>query len=91
VQELADKKKEISSLDLESIVNEELRLEADADSKYELLHVQVVCGDSQVPTATITILDKTTNHETTTGTTRPLPSPQHPSPPHEPITQLFDV
>lgn len=71
MQELADKKKEISSLDLESIVNEELRLEADADSKYELLHVQVVCGDSQVPTATITILDKTTNHETTTGTTRP--------------------
>lgn len=68
MQELADKKKEITNLDLESIVNEELRLEAElTQAKYELVRVQVVCGDGQVPTATVGILDKTTNQETLTG------------------------
>lgn len=68
MQELADKKKEITNLDLESIVNEELRLEAElTQAKYELVRVQVVCGDGQVPTATVGILDKTNNQETLTG------------------------
>ncbi len=64
---MADKKKEITSLDLESIVNDELRLEHDA-GKWELMRCQVVCGDQQVPTATIALLNKETNQEILMGT-----------------------
>ncbi|MFN3927922.1 MAG: 2-isopropylmalate synthase [Pseudanabaenaceae cyanobacterium] len=52
-KELADKKKEISDLDLEAIVNDELRQVPDA---YKLDHVQVSCGDHALPTATVTVI-----------------------------------
>ncbi|GAB5030349.1 2-isopropylmalate synthase [Nannochloropsis oceanica] len=61
-KEVADKKKEITNLDLESIVNDEMRLEFDAGN-FELVRCQVICGDSQVPTATIGLLNKETNEE----------------------------
>jgi 2-isopropylmalate synthase len=61
-KDLADKKKEITNLDLESIVNDEIRLEHE-EAALELLGVQVVCGDSQVPTATIRLLDKRDSRE----------------------------
>ena len=53
-------------MDLESIVNDEIRLEHES-SRFELGRVQVVCGDSQLPTATVTIIDKNTGIETTIG------------------------
>jgi 2-isopropylmalate synthase len=52
-KELADKKKEISDLDLEVIVNDELR---PVPTAYKLLQVQVSCGDRSLPTATVTVL-----------------------------------
>lgn len=54
-KDLADKKKEITSFDLESIVNDEIR---DANMRrYELVDMQVVSGTAGQPTATITLLD----------------------------------
>lgn len=35
--------------------------------KWELIRCQVVCGDQQVPTATIALLNKETNQEILTG------------------------
>jgi 2-isopropylmalate synthase len=52
-KELADKKKEVSDLDLEAIVNDELRQVPDA---YKLEQVQVSCGDRALPTATVTVI-----------------------------------
>lgn len=74
-QDLADKKKEITNLDLESIVNDEIRLEHDG-ARYELLACQVVCGDAQVPTATIKVLNKETNQEVMMGKWRVMVAKQ---------------
>jgi 2-isopropylmalate synthase len=52
-KELADKKKEITDLDLEAIVNDEIRSVPQA---FQLEQVQVSCGDRALPTATVTIL-----------------------------------
>jgi 2-isopropylmalate synthase len=52
-KELADKKKEVSDLDLEAIVNDEIRAVPDL---YRLENVQVVCGHHELPTATVKIL-----------------------------------
>jgi 2-isopropylmalate synthase len=52
-KELADKKKDISDLDLEAIVNDEIRQIPQA---FQLEQVQVGCGDRALPTATVTIL-----------------------------------
>ena len=49
-KELADKKKEITSRDIESLVAQELRTIVET---YHLEHVQVSCGDKSVPTATV--------------------------------------
>ena len=49
-KELADKKKEITSRDIESLVAQELRTLVET---YHLEHVQVTCGDKSVPTATV--------------------------------------
>lgn len=62
-KELADKKKQISNADLESIVNDEIQMIA--KNRYQLKHVQVQCGDKQVPTATITIADENDQTEQT--------------------------
>jgi 2-isopropylmalate synthase len=63
LQDLADKKKELSSLDLESIVNDELRDLVQAAQTFELLGVQVLAGNRNTPTATVAILDKTKDSE----------------------------
>ncbi|MEA1958945.1 MAG: 2-isopropylmalate synthase [Chloroflexota bacterium] len=52
-KELADKKKEITNRDLESLVAEEKRTTTEA---YHLEHVQVSCGDGVVPTATVKLI-----------------------------------
>jgi 2-isopropylmalate synthase len=64
-KELADKKKEISNLDIESIINDEIQMIS--KNRYKLNNVQIICGDKQIPTATITILDEFNNKETTTS------------------------
>ncbi len=51
-KELADKKKEITDWDLQSIVNDETQ---QAPEHFHLDLVQVSCGDSAKPTATVTI------------------------------------
>ncbi|MBI2953325.1 MAG: 2-isopropylmalate synthase [Chloroflexi bacterium] len=52
-KELADKKKEITDRDLEAIVADEVRAPVDI---FHLEHVQVSCGDHNVPTATVRIV-----------------------------------
>jgi 2-isopropylmalate synthase len=49
-KEFADKKKEVSSLDLEAIVDDEVRAVSETIA---LRRVQVQCGDHCIPTATI--------------------------------------
>ncbi|BAT54165.1 2-isopropylmalate synthase [Nostoc sp. NIES-3756] len=53
-KEVADKKKEMSDLDLEAIVRDETQIQV--DSGFQIEHVQVICGDCTCPTATITIV-----------------------------------
>ncbi|CAM9768949.1 unnamed protein product [Chrysoparadoxa australica] len=50
-KELTDKKKEITSLDLESLVNDNVK-SAGADV-FKLLQIQVLAGNSNTPTATV--------------------------------------
>lgn len=60
-KELADKKKEISNADIESIINDELTMlnaHNAHSARYRLMHTQVLCGDTNIPTATITIFDE---------------------------------
>jgi 2-isopropylmalate synthase len=66
-KELADKKKDISNADLESIVNDELQIVA--QDRFKLVRIQVLCGDQQIPTATATILDQESGQESTTACT----------------------
>jgi 2-isopropylmalate synthase len=49
-KELADKKKEITDRDIESIVAEEMRAVTDV---YHLDRIQVTCGDRGIPTAAV--------------------------------------
>lgn len=51
-KEVADKKKEITDLDLQAIVNDEIN---QAPELFRLELVQVSCGDNSCPTATVTI------------------------------------
>ena len=52
-KELADKKKEITDRDVESLIAEELRTVTEA---YHLDHVEVSCGDHSLPTATVRLI-----------------------------------
>jgi len=52
-KELADKKKEVTDRDIESLVAEELRT---ATEVYHLDHVEVSCGDHSLPTATVRLI-----------------------------------
>ena len=52
-KELADKKKEITDRDIESLIAEELRTTTEA---YHLDHVEVSCGDHSLPTATVRLI-----------------------------------
>ena len=52
-KELADKKKEVSDRDLESIVADEVRSPSEI---YHLNHVQVTCGDHSIATASVQLI-----------------------------------
>ena len=52
--DLADRKKQVYDEDLEAIAGDETSAVLQT---YELLHVQVSCGDKMIPTATISIRD----------------------------------
>ena len=52
-KKLADKKKEVTDRDIESLVAEELRT---ATEVYHLDHVEVSCGDHSIPTATVRLI-----------------------------------
>ncbi|MGB0560734.1 MAG: 2-isopropylmalate synthase [Spirulinaceae cyanobacterium] len=52
-KDVADKKKEITDLDLQAIVNDEIQHVPEA---FRLELVQVSCGDNARPTATVTVL-----------------------------------
>lgn len=66
-KELADKKKEITNLDIESLVNDEIQLVS--NDRYQLDEMQVVCGASTTPTATVTMLDEELGTEVTFAAT----------------------
>jgi len=53
-KDLADKKKEITDRDIESLIAEELRTTTEI---YHLDHVEVSCGDHSLPTATVRLID----------------------------------
>ena len=52
-KELADKKKEVTDRDLETLVAEEMRT---ATEIYHLDHIGVSCGDHSMPTATVRLI-----------------------------------
>jgi 2-isopropylmalate synthase len=52
-KKLADKKKEITDRDIESLIAEELRT---VNEVYHLDHVEVSCGDHSIPTATVRLI-----------------------------------
>ena len=52
-KELADKKKEITDRDIETIVAQEKRTVSEI---YHLDHVEVTCGDHSIPTATVRLI-----------------------------------
>ena len=52
--DVADRKKQVYDEDLEAIVGDETSA---VHQTYELLHVQVSCGDKLIPTATVSIRD----------------------------------
>jgi len=53
-KELADKKKEVTDKDIESLVAEELRT---VSEQYHLDRIQVTCGDRGIPTAAVSLTD----------------------------------
>ena len=67
-KDLADRKREITDRDLEAIVSEQVQL---PESKFQLSHVQVSCGNTSKPTATVTLInteDDTENTSVAIGT-----------------------
>merc|ERR1740138_1663995 len=52
-KKVADVKKEITDLDLQAIIADEMRISA--EDRYTMTHMQVTCGNGQVPTATLTL------------------------------------
>jgi 2-isopropylmalate synthase len=52
-KQLADKKKEITDRDIESLIAEELRTITEV---YHIEHVEVSCGDHSLPTATVKLI-----------------------------------
>ncbi|MBM4447500.1 MAG: 2-isopropylmalate synthase [Chloroflexi bacterium] len=52
-KELADKKREVTDRDIESVIAEELRT---ASEVYHLDHVEVSCGNHNIPTATVRLV-----------------------------------
>lgn len=52
-KELADKKKEVTDRDLESLVAQERRTQSEV---YHLDHIEVLCGEPCIPTATVRLV-----------------------------------
>jgi 2-isopropylmalate synthase len=52
-KELADKKREVTDRDIESLIAEELRTSSEV---YHLDHVEVSCGNHNIPTATVRLI-----------------------------------
>jgi 2-isopropylmalate synthase len=52
-KELADKKREVTDRDIESLIAEELRTTSEV---YHLDHVEVSCGNHNIPTATVRLI-----------------------------------
>jgi 2-isopropylmalate synthase len=52
-KELADKKREITDRDIESLIAEEMRTVLEV---YHLDHIEVSCGDHNIPTATVRLI-----------------------------------
>ncbi len=52
-KELADKKREVTDRDIESLIAEELRTVSEV---YHLDHVEVSCGNHNIPTATVRLI-----------------------------------
>ena len=61
-KDLADRKREITDRDLEAIVSEQVQL---PEAKFQLSLVQVSCGNTSKPTATITLLNTEDDTEDT--------------------------
>ncbi len=61
-KDLADRKREITDRDLEAIVSEQVQL---PESKFQLSHVQVSCGSTSKPTATVTLINTEEHTENT--------------------------
>ncbi len=66
-KELADKKKDVTDRDIESLVAEDKRLSTES---YRLDRIQVTCGDRGIPTAAITLIapDGKTKSDAAIGT-----------------------
>ena len=66
---LADRKREVTDADLESLMANQRRTVSDV-SLYRLEHVQVSCGNHEIPTATVTLVgpDDKPVTDTATGT-----------------------
>jgi 2-isopropylmalate synthase len=66
-KKLADQKRDITDRDIEALVSDEMRVVEEA---FRLEHVQVLCGDHTIPTATIKMItpDGQVISETATGT-----------------------
>jgi len=53
-KDLADRKREVTDRDLEALMSDSRRSE---DELYKLDHVQVACGDHEIPTATVRLIN----------------------------------
>ena len=53
-KDLADRKREVTDRDLEALMSDRRRSDVDM---YRLDHVQVSCGDHEIPTATVRLID----------------------------------
>ena len=69
-KQLADKKREVTNADLEALMFSQRRT-VDVPSIYKLEHVQVSCGNHDIPTATVTLIgpdgERVTDAATGTG------------------------
>ena len=66
-KDLADRKNEVTDADLVALMSSQRRT-VDVPSVYELEHVQVTCGDRQIPTATVTLTSPEGQTVTDAGT-----------------------
>jgi len=64
-KDLADKKREVTDRDLESLMSNQRR---SFDETYALEHIQVTCGDHEVPTATVRLTCPNGETKTEAGT-----------------------